>query len=124
MMLRRFGGGRKRKKSSPGSMLITWKDSLTTRSSPELSEGTHLTSTFAFTISDSHHWVMHTSPRSRSRTGAKLTAGEFVEARIQKLGFPTFAGAEIEGDESAGSMLIEISVSINREFALTSLLSH
>ena len=33
---------------------------------------------------------------------------EFTEARLQKLGYPTFGDGEIEGDETGGSVVVEV----------------
>ncbi len=51
---------------------------------------------------------MHLSPRSRALTKGKQPAEEFVESRLRHLGFPTFEGDEVQGDETDGCMTIEI----------------
>jgi hypothetical protein len=51
---------------------------------------------------------MHLSPRSRALTKGRVGGEEFVESRLRHLGFPTFEGDEIQGDESDGSVVLEI----------------
>ena len=51
---------------------------------------------------------MHLSPRSRTLTKGRVGAEEFVESRLRHLGFPTFEGDEIAGDEAEGSVVLEI----------------